>query len=77
VPILPIALIGASTAMPRGVSWPLRGRLPVCVAFGAPMHQAEGESAEDFNSRIAAQIRLLHDSVLPTGEPVHAEEGTK
>jgi 1-acyl-sn-glycerol-3-phosphate acyltransferase len=75
VPILPIALVGASAAMPRGVSWPLRGRLPVCVAFGAPMQQADGETAEDFNARIARQIRLLHDSVRPTGEPVHAEEG--
>lgn len=74
VPILPIALIGASTAMPRGVNWPLPGRLPVCVAFGAPMQQADGETAEEFNARIAGQIRSLHDSVQPTGKPVHAEE---
>lgn len=77
VPILPIALIGASTAMPRGVNWPVPGRQAVCVAFGAPMKAADGETAEDFSLRVAGQIRSLHNSVRPTGEPIHAEEGTE
>jgi len=74
VPILPIALIGASTAMPRGVNWPVRGRKSVCVAFGAPMQQADGESVEAFNARIVVQIRSLHDSLRPTGETIPAEK---
>jgi 1-acyl-sn-glycerol-3-phosphate acyltransferase len=77
VPCVPIALVGASSAMPRGVNWPLKGRLPVCVVFGEPMRQHDGETAEDFSNRIAQAVRRLHDSVLPTGEPVTAQKGRK
>jgi len=77
VPILPIALIGASKAMPRGRNWPRPGRYPVCVSFGEPLRQADGETAEDFNGRVAETVRTLHDSVAPTGVPIHAEEETR
>jgi len=77
VPILPIALIGASTAMPRGRNWPVRGRLPVCVAFGAPMRQASDETTEEYSNRVAQTIRHLRETIQPTGVPVHAEEGTR
>ena len=77
VPILPIALIGASKAMPRGVNWPLPGRYPVCVAFGDPMRQAGSETAEEFNARVAEAVRTLHDSFEPTGKPVTARRGSK
>jgi 1-acyl-sn-glycerol-3-phosphate acyltransferase len=77
VPCLPIALVGASTAMPRGVNWPKRGRLPVAIVFGAPMHPAQGETAEEFSTRLNEEVRRLHASVSPAGVPVHAQEGTK
>ncbi len=76
VPCLPIALVGASTAMPRGVNWPKRGRLPVAVVLGAPMLPNAQESAEDFSRRLADEVRRLHASVQ--AEPAaHAQKGTK
>jgi len=65
VPCLPIALVGASTAMPRGRNWPKPGRLPVAIVIGAPMLPDAQESAEDFSRRIADEVRRLHSSVLP------------
>jgi len=77
VPCLPIALVGASIAMPRGVNWPQRGRLPVAIVFGAPMSPTAGETAEQFSSRLNDEVRRLHTSVSPAGLPVHAQGGTK
>ena len=37
VPCLPVGIIGASDAMPRGASWPIKGRPPVYVVFGEPI----------------------------------------
>lgn len=65
VPCLPTALVGASTAMPRGANWPKRGRVPVAVVFGAPMTRDEGESAEDFTHRLHATVQQLHERILP------------
>ena len=73
-PIVPIALVGASVAMPRGVNWPKRGRLPVTVVFGEPMTAAEGEPTEDFSRRLAAEVRQLHESVRPMPVRQHAEK---
>lgn len=69
VPCLPIALVGASVAMPRGRNWPIPGRTPVTVVFGAPMRAEEGESAEDFSTRLAAEVRRLHETVGPMPAP--------
>jgi len=76
VPCLPIALVGANEAMPRGVNWPKRGRLPVAVVLGAPMLPEEAESAEEFSRRLHAEVSRLHTSVRPLPEP-HAQKGTK
>ena len=77
VPCLPIALVGASTAMPRGVNWPKPGRLPVAIVFGAPMNPEPGETADGFSTRLHEEVGRLHASVSPAGVPVHAQEGTK
>lgn len=77
VPCLPIALVGASTAMPRGVNWPKRGRLPVAIVFGSPMLPTRGETAEQFSTRLNDEVRRLHSSVSSAGVPVQAQEGTK
>ncbi|HQI66250.1 MAG TPA: 1-acyl-sn-glycerol-3-phosphate acyltransferase, partial [Rhodoglobus sp.] len=66
----------ASDAMPRGVNWPKRGRLPVAVVFGAPMLPAEGDTAEDFSNRLADEVRRLHATVQPHPSWAHAEKGT-
>lgn len=73
VPCVPIALVGASTAMPRGVNWPKPGRLPVTVVLGAPMRSEQGETAEAFSTRLADTVRSLHESVLPM--PAHTTKG--
>ncbi|GAA4679619.1 lysophospholipid acyltransferase family protein [Frondihabitans cladoniiphilus] len=59
VPIVPLALIGANIAQPRGSSWPRPGRLPVGVAFGAPMRPLEGESTLKFSERTRAEVVRL------------------
>lgn len=62
VPILPIALVGAHLAHPRGSRWPKPGRPPVGVVFGAPMRAAEGETPLAFIGRVRVEIaRLLDD----------------
>lgn len=74
VPCLPIALVGASTAMPRGRNWPKPGRLPVAVVIGAPLRPDTGESAEDFSRRLSDEVRRLHSSVL-AAPAEHAQKG--
>ena len=73
VPCVPIALVGASTAMPRGVNWPKRGRYPIAVVFGEPMLPEHDETADSFATRLANEVRRLHESVLPL--PEHAQRG--
>lgn len=81
VPTVPVALVGASQAMPRGVNWPKRGRYPVAVVCGAPMNPLENESAESFATRLNDEVRRLHASVqLPkrkTAQPQPAGKGSK
>ena len=55
VPILPIAIIGAHEAHPRGSKWPKSGR-PLGVVFGAPMRALEGENPTEFMARVRAVI---------------------
>ena len=60
VPVVPVALIGAHEAMPRGANWPRRGRPPVVVAVGAPLRARGNEKADAFNERIEAAVRALY-----------------
>lgn len=76
VPCVPIALVGASEAMPRGRNWPLPGRRPVTVVFGAPMLPDASESAQDFSRRLSDEIRRLHASVRIDSVP-HAQKGLR
>jgi 1-acyl-sn-glycerol-3-phosphate acyltransferase len=59
VPCIPVALVGAGRAHPRGSSWPKAGRLPVGVVFGAPMFARENEPAAEFMARVKAEIERL------------------
>lgn len=47
--------------MPRGASWPIKGRPPVYVVFGEPMRPEDGERAAAFSDRIAKEVRSLVD----------------
>jgi 1-acyl-sn-glycerol-3-phosphate acyltransferase len=61
VPCVPVAIIGASIAHPRGAKWPKLGRPPVAVVFGRPVFAARGESPSDYMLRLRGEIQRLHD----------------
>lgn len=69
VPCLPVALVGANVAMPRGQNWPSPGRLPVAVVIGAPLYAEPGETAEEFSIRLAREVVRLHGTVTLEGVP--------
>ena len=68
VPCLPIALYGASQAMPYGKTWPGKGKPPVYVNFGEPMRPDDGESVAGFSERIAKEVRGLYDEAQEHAE---------
>lgn len=83
-PVLPVALIGAFEAMPKGRNWPRPGRPLVTVVFGDPLYGAEQESASAFTRRVQQAIADLYAAHHPDGagqpppqEPQQKENGTK
>ncbi len=61
VPCVPVAIVGAHEAMPRDTGWPGKGRPPVYVTFGEPMHPDDGETPMEFSDRIAKEVVGLVD----------------
>ena len=61
VPVLPVAIIGAHYAHPRGSKWPKAGRPPVAVVFGEPLFAKAGETAPDYMRRVRGEVQRLHD----------------
>ena len=75
VPCLPVAIVGANVAMPRGQSWPSNGRLRVGIVFGVPMRHHKGETPESFSTRLAEEVARLHSTISITGvPPIEAKE---
>lgn len=78
VPVIPAAIVGGYEAMPKGRSWPRRGRPPVGVVFGEPMIAEEGEPAVDFTLRIRERVQSLYDEhyeqVMGAGRPGQEED---
>lgn len=68
VPCLPVALVGAYDAMPKGAGWVKSGRPPVTVNIGRPMSAAEDEDAVTFSARLAKEVRALGDEALERRE---------
>lgn len=60
VTVIPAAIIGGHQAMPKGRSWPLKGRPPVGVIFGEPLRVRPGESTADFSARIHRRVVGLY-----------------
>jgi 1-acyl-sn-glycerol-3-phosphate acyltransferase len=58
---VPIAIVGAYQAMPRGRFWPRSGRPTVTVRYGAPIVPAEGETHQDLSRRLAQAVAELFD----------------
>lgn len=75
VPCLPIALVGASAAMPRGYNWPKRGRMPITVVCGELMYRNGTETPEEFSTRLSSSVRHLYETVQPM--PSAPPKGTK
>lgn len=61
VPVLPVAIIGAHSAHPRGSKWPKAGRPPVAVVYGDPVFAEAGETANDYMRRVRGEVQRLHD----------------
>jgi len=81
-PCIPVALVGAGRAHPRGGKWPKPGRLKVGVVYGAPMYVREGEVPNEFMARIKAEIeRMLAEygpRILGSDQPEPSpEEGQR
>jgi len=61
VPCVPVAIIGAGLAHPRGSKWPKVGRPPVGVVYGAPVFASAGENPSDYMRRVRTEVQRLHD----------------
>ena len=61
VPCVPVAIIGAGLAHPRGSKWPKAGRPPVAVVFGEPVFANKGETPNDYMRRVRGEVQRLHD----------------
>src|SRR5439155_12931003 len=61
IPAVPIALRGTYAAMPRGRSWPIRGRPAVSVRFGPPIEVSEGEDFRQVSKRLQQAMARLWD----------------
>jgi hypothetical protein len=59
--VVPIVHRGTFAAMPRGVSWPSRGRRQLTIRFGEPLVPGEGESARELAPRIKQAVARLLD----------------
>ena len=61
VPCVPVAIIGAAIAHPRGSKWPKPGRLPVGVVFGEPVYARAGEPPAEYMRRVRGEVQRLHE----------------
>lgn len=66
VPVVPIGIRGAFTAMPEGSRRPRSGRPRVAVRYGAPLEAQPAESAEVFTARIHRAVADLIDEDATT-----------
>ena len=72
---VPIAILGAFQAMPKGRFWPKAGRPTVTLRYGRPLYPEEGETHQEFSRRMAQAIASLFDEDRTTwwGALRHAE----
>jgi 1-acyl-sn-glycerol-3-phosphate acyltransferase len=59
--LVPIAIVGAYQAMPKGAWWPKEGRPVVTVRYGAPLHPLEDESHQSLSLRMQQAVAQLFD----------------
>jgi 1-acyl-sn-glycerol-3-phosphate acyltransferase len=61
VPAVPVAIRGSFAAMPRGRGWPVPGRYPISVRYGAPVIPEPGEIPGAFIRRLTDAVARLWD----------------
>ena len=61
MPVVPIAIVGAYAAMPKGRTWPRSGRPPIRVRYGPPLHPGEGETHQELSLRMQHAVAELFD----------------
>jgi 1-acyl-sn-glycerol-3-phosphate acyltransferase len=61
IPIVPVAIRGAYAAMPRGRSWPRKGRFPITVRYGAPIVPEPDEDYRSVAGRVMQAVARLWD----------------
>lgn len=66
VSVVPIALVGAFQAMPRGAFWPRAGRPPVTVRFGRELVPEPGEPHQQLSLRMQQAVAQLFDEERTT-----------
>ncbi|HYI58101.1 MAG TPA: lysophospholipid acyltransferase family protein [Microlunatus sp.] len=66
VPVVPIGIRGAFTALPQGSRWPRPGRPRVAVRYGAALEAQPAESAEVYTARIHRAVADLIEEDLTT-----------
>lgn len=73
LPAVPIALRGTFAAMPRGRSWPVKGRYPVSVRFGPALHPEPQDDFRSMSRRMQdAMARLWEEDRTTWWESLHA-----
>lgn len=77
IAVVPIAIVGAYQAMPKGALWPRKGRPVVTLRYGAPLRPAEGESHQDLSRRMQQSVTQMFDEDKTTwwGALHRAERG--
>ena len=66
VPVVPVAIRGTFAAMPRGRSWPNKGRMPLSVRFGRALWPADGEDFGSLSRRMQQELARLWDEDATT-----------
>ena len=59
--LVPIAIVGAFQAMPKGKWWPREGRPVVTVRYGRPLYPDQGETHQQLSLRMQHAVSLLFD----------------
>ena len=61
VPCVPIAIVGAFQAMPKGKWWPREGRPVVTIRYGDAIDAVEGETHQSLSLRMQQAVAQLFD----------------
>ena len=61
VGVVPIAIVGAYQAMPKGRFWPKAGRPVVTMRYGSPLYPEEGETHQSLSTRMQQAVMALFD----------------